>query len=336
MPHIAVLTTGGTIASRGSHVDGASASDSGEQLLNSLPELPRSLTVEVHDLLRINSYNLDFYQMRIIAEQVHFHLSRSDVDGVVLTHGTDTLEETAALLAATHAKNKSLVLTGAQRSADVREPDGPKNLYDAIRVAADSQSAHQGVLVSAFGVTKASTLAPQPFENKLRPCVEADLQYEAEPASQAASSLTDILPLIEITQLSEVFDTTRVELVTNYPGADEILLLAAAEAGAKGIIVLGSGSGNPGKRLMKGIEQLHDRGIVVAIASRTGHGNIAPLYGNGGAVSALQRGAVTIGCMPVFQARVLLALLLSCEGFGSEPNTIAKTLARWCGGLSDA
>ncbi|MEH3068157.1 MAG: asparaginase domain-containing protein [Aeromicrobium erythreum] len=169
MPHVVVLSTGGTISSRPGDDDAVVSTDGAEQLVDRSLQVP-GVRVEAVDVLRTGSYNLDLGSLRTIAQAVAEQLARPEVDGVVVTHGTDTLEETAFLLDLVHDDARPVVVTGAQRSADQPDGDGPRNLGDAIAVAASPHTRDCGVLVAfggtilpARGTRKMHTTAAQPF-----------------------------------------------------------------------------------------------------------------------------------------------------------------------------
>jgi L-asparaginase len=310
MPHLVLLGTGGTIASRRMPSGGSKATDSAAELAAAAGDLDGDITVEVHDVLAVNSFNLELRDLRTISDAVGHALSRDDVDGVVVSHGTDTLEETAALLDLVHDDPRPVVLTGAQRSADAPDTDGPRNMRDALVVAASPDSRRRGALVvfagevfSAFGLRKAHTLAAQPFANVFGGPIGRVLdrpEYAFRPDARAP-----------LARPGAAFDAVRVDLVLAYPGADSALLDAALRAGAQGVIVLGGGAGNPGTRLTEGIARASRAGVVVGLGTRTGAGAVVPLYAGGGAVDAVHAGAVPLGAVPATQARILLALILA-------------------------
>ncbi|MFT7764981.1 asparaginase [Clavibacter tessellarius] len=310
MPHVLVLATGGTIASR-SRPDGAAvAADPAEALLASLPDLPARITVESRDVLRANSFALTHADLRTIAEAVAAGLARDDVDGVVVTHGTDTLEETAALLRLVGDDARPVVLTGAQRAADAPGGDGPGNLRDAIVVAASPAARGAGVLVvfasrihAADGVAKARTLDPDAFAAR-----DGDPVGRVHGDHVALAAPARALPPLPLP--TPRFDGIRVDCVSVHPGSDAVLFRAAVAAGARAIVVIGTGAGNTNRALIPEIEAATRAGILVALGTRVAHGPVAALYGDGGAVDAVRAGAVPLGRLSVAQARIAVALLL--------------------------
>ncbi|MCH8561850.1 asparaginase [Nesterenkonia sp. YGD6] len=318
MTRIVVLATGGTISSRQSSAGGSSAKDSAADLISALSahgldDFGAGVELESEDVAVQNSFNFSLADLSRIAHEVARILRREDVDGVVVTHGTDTMEETLALLGFTRDDPRPVVLTGAQRSPDHPDSDGPRNLHDAIHTAASPASRDQGVLLvfggeihSALGLRKNHTLAPQPFGHRSAGALGAVV---GSGTSYFAQALTpEPLPLP-----NAAFEDQRVDMVLGYPGADAALMHAALEAGATGVVVLGAGAGNPGVPLTDAIAQATAQGVLVGLGTRTGAGPVAVIYGGGGAVDAVAAGAVPLSDLPATQARILMALLLSAH-----------------------
>ena len=310
MPHVLVLATGGTISSRTRPDGSAVAADPAERLLGSVPDLPPGVTVATRDVLRVNSFALTHGDLRAIADAVADALARDDVDGVVVTHGTDTLEETALLLDLVTDDPRPVVLTGAQRSADDPVGDGPGNLRDAIVVAASEAARGAGVvavfasrILAADGLVKARTLDPDAFASRdgapLGRVVGDGVRMTRRPRR---------LPLLSAP--TPRFDRIRVDCVSVHPGADGVLLRAAIGAGAAGVVVIGTGAGNANRALVREIGTSVDAGVLVALGTRVAEGPVAAIYGDGGGADAVRVGAVPIGRLSVAQARILVALLL--------------------------
>ena len=134
MPLVSVLATGGTIASR-SGTGGAKAKDSGDDLVGRL-HLPAGIGIRVRDVVRVGGFRMTLDRVHEVATAVAAQLRDEAVAGVVITHGTDTIEETAFFLDLFHGDSRAVVVTGAQRAADAPDTDGPRNLADAITAAA--------------------------------------------------------------------------------------------------------------------------------------------------------------------------------------------------------
>ena len=324
MAHIRILGTGGTIASRGQGGTGAVASDSADALAASLAEI-RGTTVTSRDVLTTGSYRLDLADLRTIAEAVAASLAEDDVDGVVLTHGTDTMEETAFLLDLVYAGRKPVVLTGAQQPADSAAPDGPRNVAEAVAAAADPQLRGTGVLVSfsgtvrtARGARKAHTTAAAPFDGgtEVAHMAGADVVVTAFPARRPA------LPLP-----GTGFDRVRVEIITAYPGATPELLQHAAADGARAVVLAGTGIGNAGPGFAEAVAALTADGVHVILSTRTPWGPVVPTYGNGGGTDLVRAGAIPSGDLNPFQSRILAALLLAGD---EDPKAFPARFTAYC------
>lgn len=310
MPIVVVLSTGGTISSRPGDDDAVVSTDGAADLVGRTARWD-GVDVEAVDVLRTGSYNLDLAALRTIAEAVAAQLERPEVDGVVVTHGTDTLEETAFLLDLLHDDARPVVVTGAQRSADVADGDGPRNLGDAVAVAASPHARDCGVLVAfggtilpARGTRKMHTTAAQPF----RALDAGPLGTVADGEVRITQRPERLKPLPAATP---AFDDARVDVVSLYPGADAVLLDAAVAAGARGVVLAATGIGNANATVVEAVRRHVDAGVVVALSSRVPEGPVQPVYGDGGGVDLVRAGAVVATDVPSYQVRVLLALLLT-------------------------
>jgi L-asparaginase len=151
LPRVIILATGGTIAGQG-----ASSTSAGYipgkfsigDLLKNIPSIDKIASVKGEQVASVGSYDMTIDIWVNLARRINEIFAKNEADGVVITHGTDTQEETAYFLYLTVKSNKPVVLTGAMRAATAMSADGPKNLYDAIVVASDSQSKGKGVMVS--------------------------------------------------------------------------------------------------------------------------------------------------------------------------------------------
>jgi L-asparaginase len=321
---VVVLSTGGTIASRQNERGASLASDEVSALLERLP-FDVAVPVEGRDVLCVGSYLLTPADMALIARAIRRALSDDDVLGLVVTHGTDTMEETAFLADLVHQDPRPVVFTGAQRPADATDTDGPRNLADAITVAADERAHDRGVLITfdgavfaARGTRKTQTLATAAFANPdagpIGQVREGALLFTAAPAPR---------PHVELTDLD-----VRVDIVALYPGADTAALDAVVAAGAAGVVLEATGAGNANPKIRDAVARLTAAGVVVALSTRVHAGPVAGLYGNGGGVDLIEAGAVPTGMLRPSQARILLTALLARH---RDPVRAAEELARHAG-----
>ncbi|MFS8124269.1 asparaginase [Rhizobium sp. BR 250] len=292
-PLVAVIATGGTIASRRG-ADGASTpSLSGEDLLALVPHVNARL--KPVDLMAKDSSSLTLADMQRISDAVGIELSDPAVAGIVILHGTDAMEESSLLVHLQHALAKPVVFTGAQFTADHKDADGPTNLAKAIETALDQRNAEQGVLLSfggrclpAWGLYKLSADAADAFRSA-RPLIHAT-------APKLAAPVTDI----------------RVDIVAIHPGCDATHIDASLAAGAKGIVLAALGSGNANPLIADAVKRCAERRVPVVVSSRVPEGLLVASYGGGGGGHDLvAAGAVHSSTLRPGQARILLAALLA-------------------------
>lgn len=303
---VSVLTTGGTIASlpTGSGVGVAVA---GADLLPR--DEPAPATVEVREIMLANSFNLSRRDLMVIARAVLDELSHADA--VVVTHGTDTMEETAYFIDLVAPPDAVVVFTGAQRHAGEHDADGPRNLSDAIRLAAHPTSRGIGACIVMAGrvhlarnFVKVHTLAPDGFASPGRGPV-GDVF-----AGQVRLLGRPVRPVgFDLASLGEL--DARVDIVPSYLDADGVQIAACRAAGARGIVLQGTGAGNPTPGVLEEVRACVAAGIVVLVTSRCPEGPATPVYGNGGGIDLAAAGAVFASTLPAPKARLLLTAALS-------------------------
>jgi L-asparaginase len=288
---VVVLTTGGTIASaRGA--GGRIAPIAG----GPIAALSDS-DVQVRNVMAVDSSTMSLALMVEIWDAVTTALDDPRVVGVVVLHGTDTLEETAMFLDLFHRDARPVVVTGAQRPADHPEPDGPGNIATAIATVRRTDLRDRGVLVvfgdrvmPARGTRKAHTTELDGFAHYL-------------PATECPRTTVSWNP--EVAQL-------RVDIVALYPGADRTHIDASIAAGARGIVLDAMGSGNANPNILAAVEHCVANDITVVITSRVPDGVVEPIYGgHGGGHDLVSAGAVASTWLRAGQARIMLAALLS-------------------------
>lgn len=322
--HVVLLATGGTISSRTRpDLGGAAvASDGADELLRSAGQ-GHAFPVRVIDVLRLGSYALDIDDMLLVCRRIREVLADPSVVGIVVTHGTDTMEETAFLADLVHDDPRPVVFTGAQRAADSREPDGPGNLARAIALAGSGEARGWGVLLCfagdvfpARGVRKTETVRQHAFGNPdygSAGCVGEDGCVKLAEAGRRRGPLPLPGP--------DAGRACRVDIVASYPGADAAHLRASLAAGAAGIVLQGTGSGNANPGLCRAVGEATRGGAVVVTSTRVHAGPVMPVYGAGGGKDLLAAGAIPSGLLRPSQSLVLLSLLLR---LGRERTDIAE------------
>lgn len=310
MTRIAVIATGGTIASTATE-GGVVATRTAAAVLEGA--VFDGIDIETHDLMTVGSYRMTLAHLRAISDAVASLLLRTQdpVDGIVITHGTDTMEETALLLDLVHDDERPVVLTGAQRAGDAVDGDGPRNLADAVLTAAAPQCRGLGALIvfagrilPARGTRKVHTTALDAF----RSSAGGDLGTVADGTVTVGAVPRRPAPL---PRPSAAFEDIRVDLIEMYPGADDVLIGAAVSAGARGIVLAGTGIGNANPVVVAAVRDFVSADVAVVLSTRVPEGPVQGVYGDGGGADLVAAGVPTASGLPATQLRILLALWLS-------------------------
>jgi L-asparaginase len=316
LPKVHLLGTGGTIAG------GRERSLSAKDLAELIPDLERVAEVSVEDYSSIGSSRMTPELQFRLASRVRAILEeRPDLAGIVVTHGTDSLEETAFLVDLLVPAGRPVVFAAAQRPPRQVDTDGPRNLGNAVRIAASSDMRGLGVLVTlndeihaARDVRKTHAVALNAFAS-----------LSQGPIGQVDSGRVYLYarPVRRLTLAAERIEP-GVELVTLYPGSDGSQILAAAEAGKRGIVVEVFGRGNAPPGVMEAVGAAREKGVVVVFTTRTGGGRVEL------SEEATRAGVISGEDVDGLKARVLLTVAL---GAGADLDALREYFRRLSGEL---
>jgi L-asparaginase len=288
----------------------------GHEILNLVQGADEVAHVEVIEFGRYPGPHMTLPRMMELASMVRATLERDDVDGVVITHGTDTLEETAYLLDLTTASSKPVAMVGAMRNSSEMGWDGPTNLLSAMRVAAADEARSLGVLVvmndtilAASEATKTHTESFDSFQSPdFGPLGVVD---RGEVIIRRLSLKRDYLPASEI--IEPVF------LIKLAAGMDATLIHAAIDARARGLVIEAMGRGNVPPAVIPAIRRALAAGLPVVLVSRCLRGRVFDSYGyEGGGKQLRQLGVIFTAFLNGQKARIKLALALSLTGDPAE------------------
>lgn len=314
LPNIKILATGGTIAGAGvtstQTVGYKAAVTPVDALINNVPELKKIANVSGEQISQIASENMTNEIWLKLAKRVNELLSSDDVDGIVITHGTDTLEETAYFLNLVVKSKKPVVLVGAMRPGTSMSADGPMNLYRAVVLAGSKEAIGKGVLVmlndqisSARDVTKTNTSNLDTFRAPelgfLGYIQNETVSFYRQPTRKhTVDTEFDVMNLTEL---------PRVDIVYGYANNTRVMLDAAVAAGAKGIVHAGTGNGSINVNVKPAIEDALKKGVVIVRSSRVGNGIVT----RNGEFDDDKYNTVASDTLNPQKARVLLMLALT-------------------------
>ncbi|MBW3701885.1 L-asparaginase [Bacillus aerophilus] len=279
LSNIKVLATGGTIAGSSDSNTDTTGYKSGalgiDKVIASVPQLKDIANVTGEQVANVGSENVDNTLLLKLAKRVNQLLNDDQVDGIVVTHGTDTLEETAYFLHLVVKSDKPVVVVGSMRPASAISADGPLNLYHAVKIASTKEAKGKGVMVtlndriaSARFITKTNTTTTDSFKSLEQGYIgevagEVVSFYNEPTRKHTADSEFDISKLKELPQ---------VDILYGYQNDQKYVYDAAVKAGAKGIVVAAAGNGTMSTEAINGATDAVKKDVVIVRSSRAGNG----------------------------------------------------------------
>ena len=312
-PNIVIIATGGTIAGAGQSETRAGYKPSVlpvEQLIKSVPEIENIATVTGIQAFQIASQDMTNEYWLILARRVSEQLSSNDIDGVVITHGTDTMEETAYFLNLVIHSKKPVVLTGAMRPPTSLSADGPLNLFNAVAVAANVEAAGKGVLIAmndtilgARETTKTHTTNTATFQAPVYGAL-GQVYYGTVHFYRQSTRRHTWQSEFNIKDLK---DLPRVDIVYGHANNNADHVDASVRAGAAGLVSAGVGNGNQQDITLKALIKAARHGVTVVRSSRTGNGRVTL----GAEVDDDKYGFIVADNLSPQKSRILLMLALT-------------------------
>ena len=314
LPVVRLIATGGTIAMKIDPVKKAPVpAISGEDLVATVPEIAQVAKIEVQNLSNVPSDYMDPDRWVQLQKAVSDALARPEVTGVIVSHGTDTLEETAWFLDLTVASDKPVVLIGAQRNASEKDFDGPRNLLNAARICVSPGARRMGSMIVLNNQINAAREAVKTHTSDVETFKSGDFGLLGTADNDRLVWYRAPLRRqhIPVRPMAEGQHLPRVDIVAMYGGADGALVRAAVAAGAKGLVIQALGWGNMNVPMFEAVKEQIAKGVPVVISTRVWNGRVLPNYGfEGGGKTLQQAGAVFADNLSPQKAHILLMLAL--------------------------
>jgi L-asparaginase len=315
LPRIIILATGGTIAGQQPDTDKAGYVPGKikiEELLKSLPFIAQKASVQGEQIASIGSFDMSVAIWIKLARRINEIFARNEADGIVITHGTDTQEETAYFLNLTVQSDKPVVLTGSMRPGTAMSADGPKNLYDAVIVASDSSSKGKGVMLcfneniyDAKNVVKTNTTGVDAFSSpnigSIGQVYDGRVYFNAQTLNKHSGSAAF--------DISKIDSLPIVEIAYAYADASNAAINAFINNNVSGIIIAGTGNGSFGKAILESVKNAVAKGIIVVRSSRVVSGKVTTQYV--GVFDDSKLGTIVSDNLNPQKARILLMLALT-------------------------
>ncbi len=315
LPRIIILSTGGTIAGQQPNTDKAGYLPGKipiADLLKNIPSITQKAIVQGEQIASIGSFDMTIDIWIKLARRINEIFARNEADGIVITHGTDTQEETAYFLNLTVPSDKPVVLTGSMRPATAISADGSKNLYDAIIVASEPASKGKGVLLcfnenifDAKNVVKTSMTNVNAFSSPNTGAIgqvyDSKVFYNTQPLNRHSGAAAF--------DLGKLDSLPTVEIVYAYAGASNTAINAFIDNHVAGIIIAGTGNGSFDKAILESVKTAVKKGIPVVRSSRVVSGRVSVQYV--GVFDDAKLGTLVSDNLNPQKARILLMLALT-------------------------
>jgi L-asparaginase len=320
MNKIVIVFTGGTFSMKiDPETGGAVPYFHGEELLEMIPEARGLAEIEIFNFGNFPGPHMTPARMFDLSKKIKEIVNREDVSGIVVTHGTDTLEETAYFLDLTVKTDKPIVVIGAMKTSSEPDWDGPRNLIDAIHICNNPNSHGMGVLVCLNGEINAASEVTKTHTEDLE--TFRSLDFGALGFVERGHVIFNRLP-----RKLETFETEKincnVDLIKAYAGMDEKFFVCSADSGVEGIVVEAMGVGNIPPKAFDGVKYARDKGIPVVLTSRCPSGETLDIYGYPGAGKWLRKeGVIFSDYLNGQKARIKLVI---CLGITQDRNELEK------------
>jgi len=321
LPAIALLGTGGTIAStapQSAAVTDYDVTEGVQALLDAVPEIQALAALQPAQVFNVDSRCITTAMLLELGRAVQAVLDRPDIQGAVITHGTDTLEETAYFLNLVLKSSKPVVLVGAMRPGSAISADGPLNLFNAVLLAASAQSHGLGVLITLNGAVHAARYAAKQHTSNVQAFSSGDEGclghvYDGRVAITRAPGHPHTLHTpFSMEALRDSAGLPPVDILYDHQDAGLHLYEASIRAGVRGIVVAGTGNGSLSPQAEAGLGLAAQQGLICVRATRTGAGPVSASRNDE------KRGLVSAGTLNPQKARILLMLALARGGGRAE------------------
>ncbi len=311
--NIAIIATGGTISGSGDSSTESKYSSSKidiTNIINRIPNISQLATIQAEQLIQVSSQDIDEKLWLKIVKRANDLLKQSDVDGLVITHGTDTMEETAYFLNLAIKSKKPVVLTGAMHPSTSISPDGALNLFNAVAVAADNQSYNKGVMVvmndeifAARDVTKTHTTNLAAFSARNGGLIGSvhygKVKIYYKPLRNHTAST--------IFKLDNYDSLPKVDIIYCYSSGNYDIIDHLIKSGTQALVIAGVGDGNINKDILQKLSQLQKLGIIIIRSSRVGSGNVE----SEAEINDVENGFISSDNLSPQKARILAMLALT-------------------------